>query len=87
MSPCNTYSQKNKNINFFKKKSDHVAPESLIAVAVGAVLTVLLLVIILVYCCNHRQWCCCGGGGGDPEESRRGGVDAKKGFKQADIER
>eukprot|EP00095_Tigriopus_kingsejongensis_P003091 maker-scaffold1368_size45390-snap-gene-0.5 protein:Tk03091 transcript:maker-scaffold1368_size45390-snap-gene-0.5-mRNA-1 annotation:"kin of irre-like protein 2" len=53
---------------------DHVSQESLIAVIVGAILTLLLLILICIYCCKSGRGCCGGSSG------------AKKDFKPTDLE-
>eukprot|EP00095_Tigriopus_kingsejongensis_P003892 maker-scaffold597_size128559-snap-gene-0.8 protein:Tk03892 transcript:maker-scaffold597_size128559-snap-gene-0.8-mRNA-1 annotation:"hypothetical protein DAPPUDRAFT_54063" len=55
---------------------DHVSQESLIAVIVGAVLTVLLLLLICIYCCKSEKTCC----------GSSSGNSSKKDFKPTDIE-
>ena len=67
--------------------SDHVSQESMIAVAVGAILTLLLLILICIYCCKaDRASCCCGGVGGGCGESAAP-KSTKKEFKPTDLER
>ncbi len=55
---------------------DRVSQESLIAVIVGAILTVLLLILICIYCCKAEKGCC-----------GAGAATAKKEFKPTDLER
>jgi len=60
---------------------EHVSRESLIAVGVGAILTMLLLVLVCVYCCRAEGCClsrCC---------SKREPSGGKKDFKPSDLER
>ena len=65
---------------FFVLSTEHVSQESLIAVIVGCVLTVLLLILIIIYAVKAGKCCCCNGSGSNPHPS-------KKDFKNTDIER
>ena len=66
--------------------SDHVSQESMIAVAVGAILTLLLLILICIYCCKADSRAkCCGGGGADKGTAPKSAC--KKEFKPTDLER
>ena len=57
----------------------------MIAVAVGAILTLLLLILICIYCCKADRAKCCNGGG-DKGSAAPKSV-CKKEFKPTDLER
>ena len=58
----------------------------MIAVAVGAILTLLLLILICIYCCKADRAKCCNGGSGDKGSAAPKSV-CKKEFKPTDLER
>jgi hypothetical protein len=60
--------------------TEHVSQESLIAVIVGCVLTVLLLTLIIIYAVKAGKCCCCSSSGSHPHPN-------KKDFKNTDLER
>jgi uncharacterized oligopeptide transporter (OPT) family protein len=60
--------------------SEHVSQESLIAVIVGCVLTVLLLILIIIYAVKAGKCCCCNSANSHSHPN-------KKDFKNTDLER
>ena len=60
----------------------------MIAVAVGAILTLLLLILICIYCCKADSRAkCCPGGQDKSTAHPKSASDCKKGFKPTDLER
>ena len=77
-----------KYVFFFLPNLEHVSQESLIAVAVGCVLTILLLILIIIYvvkankCCGGCCSCCT-----DSEGYKDRNIHQKELFKPSDHDR